>query len=226
MPWNDADRAKYDVIRERYSSDLSDGEFALIFPLLPARKRRGRKPTCARARRRAVRPRRPRSSSTANRSKTTEAGGPRGFDAAKKIRGRKRHIAVDTFGLPTECQITSADMQDREALAPLLHETHRKSPFASMCFVDSGYNGDEAQRAAFEASRISINVVQRNDKQIKGFIVLPKRWVVERTFGWINRARRLAKDFEATIESALAWLLIALAFLLTRRLARLSGQAT
>jgi len=92
-------------------------------------------------------------------------------------------------------------------------------------FVDSGCNGDGAQRAAFEASRISITVVQRSDKQIKGFIVLPKRWVVELTFGLINRARRLAKDFEATIESALAWLLIALAFLLTRRLARLSGQA-
>jgi len=64
--------------------------------------------------------------------------------------------------------------------------------------------GDEAQRAAFEASRISVTVVKRNEKQIKGFIVLPKRWVVERTFGWINRARRLAKDFEATIESSLA----------------------
>jgi len=158
--------------------------------------------------------------------KTTEAGGPRGFDAAKKIKGRKRHVAVDTLGLPIECQITPADMQDRDALAPLLRETRRKSPFVTMCFVDSGYNGDEAQRAAFEASRISITVVPRNDKQIKGFIVLPKRWVVERTFGWINRARRLAKDFEATIESALAWLLIALAFLLTRRLARLSGSAT
>ena len=89
-----------------------------------------------------------------------------------------------------------------------------------MSFVDSGYSGDEAQRAAFEASRISVTVVKRNEKQIKGFIVLPKRWVVERTFGWMTRARRLAKDFEATIESSLAWLLIALAFLLTRRLAR------
>jgi putative transposase len=58
-----------------------------------------------------------------------------------------------------------------------------------MSFVDSGYKGDEAQRAAFEASRISIPVVQRNDKQIKGFIVLPKRWVVERTFGWVNWLR-------------------------------------
>ncbi len=158
--------------------------------------------------------------------KTTEAGGPRGFDAAKKIKGRKRHIAVDTLGLPIECQITPADMQDRDALAPVLREVRRKSPFVTMSFVDSGYIGDEAQRTAFEASRISVTVIKRNDKQIKGFIVSPKRWVVDRTLGWINRARRLAKDFEATIASALAWLLIALAFLLTRRLARLSGQET
>jgi transposase len=147
--------------------------------------------------------------------KTTEVGGPRGFDDAKKIKGRKRHVVFDTLGLPIECQIAPADTQDRDALAPLLRETHRKSPFVTMAFVDSGDNGDEAQRAAFEASRISITVVQRNEKHIKGVIVLPKRWVIERTFSWINRARRFAKDFEATIEYALAWLLIALTFLLT-----------
>jgi hypothetical protein len=86
-----------------------------------------------------------------------EAGGPRGFDAGKKIKGRRRHVAVDTPG-----QFTPADVRDRDAMAlePLLRETHRKSPFVTMCFVDSGYNGDEAQRAAFETSR-------------KGFIVLP-----------------------------------------------------
>ncbi len=156
--------------------------------------------------------------------KTTEAGGPRGYDAAKKIKGRKRQIAVDTLGLPIECQITTGDIQDRDALAPLLREVRRKSPWVTMSFVDSGYTGDEAQRAAFEASRIAITVVKRTDKQIKGFVVLPKRWVVEWTFGWINRARRLAKDFETTTESALAWLLIALAFLLMRRLARLKTQ--
>jgi putative transposase len=89
-----------------------------------------------------------------------------------------------------------------------------------MSFVDGGYQGDDAQRAAFEASQISITVVKRTDKQVTGFIVLPKRWVVERTLGWINRARRLSKDFEATIESSLAWLQLALAFLLMRRLAR------
>jgi transposase len=76
------------------------------------------------------------------------------------------------------------------------------------------------KRAAFEASRISITVVKRTDKQVTGFIVLPKRRVVERTLGWINRARRLSKDFEATIQSSLAWLQLALAFLLMRRLAR------
>ena len=152
--------------------------------------------------------------------KTTEAGGPRGFDAGKKVKGRKRHLAVDTIGLPVECQITTADVQDRDALAPLLKAVHRKSPWVKMSFVDGGYQGDEAQRAAFEASRISITVVKRTDKEVKGFIVLPKRWVVERTLGWINRARRLSKDFEANIESALAWLQLALAFLLMRRLAR------
>ena len=68
--------------------------------------------------------------------------------------------------------------------------TVARAPCVTMSFVNSGYNGDEARRAAFEASRISVTVVKRNNKQIKGFIVLPKRWVVERTFGWINRARR------------------------------------
>jgi transposase len=95
-------------------------------------------------------------------------------------------------------------------------------PASRSCFVDRDYNGDEAQRAAFEASRIA--VIKRTDKQVKGFVVLPKRRVVERTFGWINCARRLAKDFEMTKKSSLAWMLVALALQLTRRLARLSPQ--
>jgi transposase len=273
MPWNEADRAKYEVIRGRYSSDMSEAEFALIAPLLPPPKRRGRKPTEAEAILNALfylircgcpwrylpkdfppfttvqnrfyawrdsglwaqivgvlvmdareaqgREAAPTAVVVDSQSvKTTQAGGPRGFDAGKKVKGRKRHLAVDTLGLPIECQITAASVQDRDALAPLLKAVHRKSPWVKMSFVDGGYQGDEAQRAAFEASCISITVVKRTDTQIKGFVVLPKRWVVERTLGWINRARRLSKDFEATIQSSLAWLLLALAFLLMRRLAR------
>jgi transposase len=99
--------------------------------------------------------------------KTTEAGGPRGFDAGKKIKGRKRHLAVDTLGLPIECQVTVASVQDRDALAPLLKAVRRKSPRVKISFVDGGYQGDEAQRAAFEVSRIVISVVKRTDTQIK-----------------------------------------------------------
>lgn len=119
--------------------------------------------------------------------KTTEAGGPRGYDAGKKVKGRKRHIAVDTLGLPIECQITPADVQDRDALPPLLKAVHQKSPWAELAFVDGGYSGDETQRAAFEATRIKVRVVKRSDRSVKGFVVLPKRWIVERTLGWLNR---------------------------------------
>ena len=270
MPWSEADRAKYDVIRARYSSDMSEAEYALIAPLPPPPKRRGRKPTDPQAILNAMfymihcgcpwrylpkdfqpftmvqnsfhawrdsglwaqivavlvmgareaegREAAPTAVVVDSQSvKTMEAGGPRGFDAGKKVKGRKRHLAVDTLGLPMECQITIASTQDRDPLAPLLKAVRSKSPWVKMSFVDGGYQGHEAQRAAFEASRI---VVKRTDKEVKGFVVLPKRWVVERTLGWINRARRLSKDFEATMESALAWLQLALAFLIMRRLAR------
>jgi transposase len=191
MPWNEADPAKYDVIRARYSSDMSDAEFALISTLLPTPKRRGRKPNKARVILNALfylirsccpwrlPPKELRPFTTVQNRfyawsdsglwaqivcllvmsarkaegreavvvdsqsvRTTEAGGPRGFDAAKKIKGRKRQIAVDTLGFPIDCQITPGDVQDSDALAPLLRDAHRKRPFVTTCFVDSGYAGD------------------------------------------------------------------------------------
>src|SRR5271155_871975 len=142
--------------------------------------------------------------STASRSRRRRLGAR----AASMPQRKSRAASAMSPSIRSACRSNApADTQDRDALAPVLREVRRKSPFVTMSFVDSGYSGDGAQRAAFGASRISVTVVKRNDKQIKGFIVLPKRWVVERTF---------AKDFEATIESSLAWLLIALAFLLTR----------
>jgi transposase len=86
--------------------------------------------------------------------------------------------------------------------------------------ADGGYAGDETARAAYEASRIRLAIVKRTDREVKGFIVLPKRWIVERTFGWVNRARRLAMDFEALISSSQAWFMLSMTFLLVRRIAR------
>jgi putative transposase len=104
-----------------------------------------------------------------------------------------------------------------------LKAVHQKSPWAELAFVDGGYSGDETQRAAFEASRIKVSVVKRSDRSVKGFVVLPKRWIVERTLGWLNRSRRLAKDFEAMAESSHAWVMLAIGFLMLRRVAR-NGQ--
>ncbi len=141
-------------------------------------------------------------------------------DAGKKVKGRKRHLAVDTLGLPVQCDVTPADVQDRDALAPILKAVRAKSPWVDLAFVDGAYSGDETHRAAFEASRIRVSVIKRSDRTVKGFVVLPKRWIVERTLGWLNRARRLAKDFEATIESSKAWVMLAIGFPLLRRVAR------
>ncbi len=127
--------------------------------------------------------------------KTTEAGGPRGYDAGKTVKGRKRHIPVDTLGLPIQCDVTPANVRDRDALAPILQAVSRQSPWVKLAFVDGGDSGDEAQRAAFEASRIRVSVVKRSDQPAKGFVVLPKRWIVERTLGlrWPPEIGQVAK---------------------------------
>ncbi|MEA2917327.1 MAG: hypothetical protein QOJ15_9408 [Bradyrhizobium sp.] len=103
---------------------------------------------------------------------------------------------------------------------PLLKAVSQKSPWVKLAFVDGGYAGDETQRAAYAATRIRLSVVKRTDREVKGFIVLPKCWIVERTLGWVNRARRLAKDFETLITSSQAWFMLAMSFLLIRRIAR------
>lgn len=151
--------------------------------------------------------------------KTVESGGPRGFDAGKKIKGRKRHIVTDTQGHLVGLQVHPADIQDRDGAVGVLASIRKLYPWLRHIFADGGYAGDKLKNALAELGRWTIEIVKRCDTA-KGFVLLPRRWVVERTFAWLNRCRRLAKDFEATIESAVAWVFIAHIRTLTRRIAR------
>ncbi len=137
------------------------------------------------------------------------------MNAGKKIKGRKRHAMVDTDGRILVIQAHPADVQDRDGAIPLLQASRRSFPFVELAFADSAYGA----RRVKDATCIAIEVVKKIANQV-GFHVLPKRWVVERSFAWINRNRRLAKDVEATIASAEAFLYAASVMLLTRRLAR------
>jgi transposase len=151
--------------------------------------------------------------------KTTEAGGPRGYDAGKCIKGRKRHILTDTTGLLVAAIVHPADIQDRDG-APMLLETMRQThPWLRHIFADGGYAGPKLETALQQMGEWTLEIIKRSGAA-KGFELLPRRWVVERTIAWLNRNRRLAKDFEATLESALAWLMVASVKLLSRRIAR------
>jgi transposase len=151
--------------------------------------------------------------------KTTEAGGPRGYDAGKKIKGRKRHILTDTIGLPLGMIVHTADVQDRDGAPWLMESVRSLYPWLRHVFADGGYAGDKLKAALDNLGDWTIEIVKRSDTA-KGFVLLPRRWVVERTIAWLNRNRRLAKDVEASIESAMAWLYIASVKLMSRRLAR------
>lgn len=151
--------------------------------------------------------------------KTTEAGGPRGFDAGKKIKGRKRHILTDTAGLLIAAIVHDAGIQDRDGAPALLAGIRRAFPWLRHVFADSAYAGAKLAAALGRLGHWTIEIIKRSDVA-RGFELLPRRWVVERTLAWLNRNRRLAKDFEASIASATTWLLIASVKLLSRRIAR------
>jgi putative transposase len=150
--------------------------------------------------------------------KTTESGGPSGYDAGKKIKGRKRHILTDTSGLLVGAIVHTADIQDRDGAPDLLASIRRNFPWLRHVFADGGYAGEKLEAALVGEGDWTIEIIKRSDTA-KGFEILPRRWVVERTFAWLNRNRRLAKDFETTIESSVAWLQLASVQLMTRRLA-------
>jgi putative transposase len=154
---------------------------------------------------------------------TTESGGPRGIDAGKRIKGRKRHIVTDTNGFLLALRVHEANIQDPHGAVPLLHDLRRRFPKLQHVFADRVYRGAQLQAAIADCGPWTIEIVER-PAGAKGFQLLPRRWVVERSFAWLGRCRRLAKDFEASIASATAWVHIANMRLLIRRLARMRSR--
>ena len=154
---------------------------------------------------------------------TTQSGGPRGLDPAKRIKGRKRHIVTDTQGHLLAVHVHPANVQDCHGAVPLLGELRERFPRLRHILADRVYRGDQLLRAVEPCGPWEIEIIQRAPG-VKGFQLLPRRWVVERTFAWLGRCRRLARDFEGTIESAVAWILMAQLRLLSRRLARTSRE--
>ena len=273
MAWTEITRRKYRRDELRYASDMTDAEWAIIAPHLPARFRRGRPRTTAlravvnaifyiaqtgcqwrllpkdfppfttvqgyfyqwrddgrwqainhelvmRAREAIGREASPTAGVIDSQSvKTCEAGGPRGFDAGKKVKGRKRHIVTDTEGHLVGVEVHTADIQDRDGAVGVIASIRSLYPWLRHLFADGAYAGDKLMEALRPLGTWTIEIVKRSDTA-KGFVLLPRRWVVERTLAWLNRNRRLAKDFEATIASAETWVYIASVKLLSRRLAR------
>lgn len=273
MPWTEITRLHHERNCARYTSDMTDAEWALIEPLLPDAPRLGRPrkwpmreimnallymassggawrllpkdfppfSTVQKyfyrwrderllekinhvlvftAREATGRDAQPTAGVIDSQSvKTTESGGVSGYDAGKKIKGRKRHILTDTQGFIVTALVHAADIQDRDGAPVLLAEARDKFPWLRHVFADGGYAGQKLRRVLTKKGGWTIDIIKRSDSA-KGFTVLPRRWVVERSFAWLGRSRRLAKDWERSIESSIAWLFIAHIRIVTRRLAR------
>lgn len=273
MPWTESTRERYERSTPRYSSDVTDEEWAIVAPLLPSGNRLGRPRKvelrfvwdaiqyiaasgCARsllpkdfppvstvryyfyawrdggllaeinrilvakAREMEGRNSMPSAGVIDSQSvKTTENTSLSGYDAGKRIKGRKRHMMTDTCGHLIALTVHPAGIQDRDGAPGVFARLRREAPKLRHVFADGGYAGPKLRDALIGIGRWTIQIVKRSDTA-EGFEVLPRRWVVERTFAWLGRCRRLAKDWEKTIESAEAWLLIAHIRCISRRLAR------
>lgn len=153
--------------------------------------------------------------------KSSEGGPERGFDAGKKTTGRKRHLIVDTLGLVLVVAVTSASVQDRPGGRRVLQSLAERFPSIGLVWADAGYANkidNSILSWAYEKFRLVVEIVKRSD-DVKGFQVLPRRWVVERTFAWLVRNRRLARDYERDPACSEAMVKLAMIRLMATRLA-------
>jgi transposase len=163
---------------------------------------------------------------------TSAQGGPKGYDAAKKVKGRKRHLVVDVLGLLLAVLILPANIQDRDGAAPVVGQAIRKCPTLKKLYVDTGYAGDCAESLR-QTYALDVEVIRRPHKAgvwtdgthpppvppAAPFPILPRRWVVERTNAWVDRPRRLSKDYDRLPDVSAAWVWLAAGRILRQRLA-------
>jgi transposase len=142
-----------------------------------------------------------------------------GYDAGKRVKGRKIHALVDSEGLPMRIVVHSAKIQDRDGAGLVLDKIRRRFPWLELIWADGGYNAWQVDAAVAKVPRLRLEIVNRSD-DIKDFVVVPRRWVVERTFSWFGRNRRLAKDFENLAETLATFVTLASIQFTLRRLAR------
>lgn len=155
--------------------------------------------------------------------KTPDQAGERGYDAGKKISGRKRHVAVDCLGLILAIMITPASVQDRDAAKGLIKLLVDTCGRLQVIWADGGYLGTLVRwvKQLYPFGKLHLEIVRRSD-QARGFKVLPKRWIVERTFGWLYKSRRLCRDYEVRLDHSEAMIRICMIRIMLRRLANAS----
>ena len=150
-----------------------------------------------------------------------ESAHPSGYDAHKNLKGRKRHLLVDTLGLPLSVYVTSADVQDRVGARCLLAGLKALLPSLKKIWADGAYTGEKLARWCKEQDGWELEIVERSSStDTEGFTVLPHRWIVERTLGWLIRNRRLSKDYERKVQTSETFIEVAMIRLILKRLTK------